>query len=50
MKTWCARQGQVEVGVIEHEGQHFAALGASVQGRNVTGYTGQLRRDIFLAR
>ncbi len=38
MKTWCERQGQVEVGVIEHEGQTFAALGASVQGRHVTGY------------
>jgi hypothetical protein len=48
MKTWCERQGQVEVGVIDHEGRHFAALGASVQGRHVTGYTGLQRRDIYL--
>jgi hypothetical protein len=48
MKTWCERQGQVEIGVIEHEGRTFAALGASVQGRQVTGYTGLQRRDIFL--
>lgn len=39
MKTWCERQGQVEVGVIEHEGRCFTALGASVVGRHVTGYT-----------
>jgi hypothetical protein len=48
MKTWCERQGQVEVGVIEHEGRTFAALGASFQGRHVTGYTALQRRDIFL--
>lgn len=49
MKTWCERLGQVEVGVIEYEGRTFAALGASVQGRHVTGYTGLQRRDIFLS-
>lgn len=38
MRTWCERQGQIEVGVMEHEGHTFAALGASVQGRTVTGY------------
>lgn len=38
MKTWCERQGHVEVGVIENEGHTFAALGASVVGRHVTGY------------
>ena len=48
MRTWCERQGQVEAGVIEHEGHMFSALGASVQGRHVTGYTGLQRRDIFL--
>lgn len=48
MRTWCERQGQVEVGVIEHEGHTFAALGASVHGRHVTGYTSLQRRDIFL--
>jgi hypothetical protein len=39
MQTYCVRQGQVEVGVIEHEGREFSALGASVSGRNITGYT-----------
>jgi hypothetical protein len=39
MQTWCERQGQVEIGVIEHEGNTFAALGATVVGRHVTGYT-----------
>ena len=48
MKTWCERQGQIEVGVIEHEGRCFAALGASVQGRHVTGYTGLQTGDIYL--
>ena len=48
MKTWCERQGQVEIGVIEHEGHAFAALGASVQGCQITGYTGLQTGDIFL--
>lgn len=39
MKTYCVRQGQVEVGVIEHEGREFAALGATVVGGQITGYT-----------
>ena len=38
MNSRCEHQGQVEGGVIGHEGRTFAALGASVQGRNVTGY------------
>lgn len=48
MNTWCERHGQVEVGVIEHEGRCFAALGASVQGRYLTGYTGLGTGDIYL--
>ncbi len=48
MKTWCERRGPVEVGVIEHEGRCFAALGAGVVGRQVTGYTGLGTGDIFL--
>lgn len=48
MKAWCEKQGQVEVGVIEHEGRTFAALGASVVGRHVTGYTALKTGDIFL--
>lgn len=39
MKSWCERNGQVEIGVIEHEGYTFAAFGATVQDRHVTGYT-----------
>ena len=39
MQTYCVRQGQIEVGIIEHEGHEFSALGATVQGRSFTGYT-----------
>jgi hypothetical protein len=39
MSTRCERDGQVEVGVVEHAGREFRALGASVVGRHVTGYT-----------
>lgn len=48
MKTWCERDGQVEVGVIEHEGRTFADFGASVQGREITAYTGLKSHNIFL--
>lgn len=37
--TRCERQGQIEIGIIKHEGQEYAALGSSVIGRNITGYT-----------
>ncbi|MEW4453041.1 hypothetical protein AB1L30_10225 [Bremerella sp. JC817] len=37
--TRCERQGQIEIGIIEHEGREFAAIGASVVGRSITGYT-----------
>ena len=39
MQTYCVRQGQIEVGIIEQQGHEFSALGATVQGRSVTGYT-----------
>lgn len=39
MKSFCVRQGQVELGVIEHDGHEFAALGATVMGRHITAYT-----------
>ncbi|HLN28590.1 MAG TPA: hypothetical protein VK395_12680 [Gemmataceae bacterium] len=39
METRCERQGQTEIGIIEHEGREFAALGATVNGRHVTAYT-----------
>lgn len=49
MQTHCVRQGQVEVGIIEHEGREFAALGASVVGRSVTGYTHVVDGEIHLS-
>jgi hypothetical protein len=48
MKTKCLRQGQIEVGVIEHEGREFSALGATVVDRHVTGYTKLIYGDIIL--
>ena len=39
ISTRCERQGQTEIGIIEHEGREYAALGSSVVGRNITGYT-----------
>ncbi len=39
MATRCERHGQVEYGILEHEGREFVALGATVVGRSVTGYT-----------
>ena len=36
--TRSVRQGQLEIGIIEHEGHEFAAYGATVCGRDVTGY------------
>lgn len=39
MQSFCVREGQVEVGVIEHQGRTFAAMGATVSGRAITGYT-----------
>ena len=32
------RNGQVEIGIIEHEGHEFAAYGATVCGRHITAY------------
>lgn len=48
MNSYCVRQGQVEAGVIEYEGQEFAALGATVYQRHVTGYTRRLNGQIAL--
>ncbi len=49
MQTTCVRQGQIEIGIIEHEGREFSALGATVQGRHVTGYTKLVDGDIHLS-
>ncbi len=39
MTTRCERRGQAEIGIIEHEGREYAALGATVDGRHLTAYT-----------
>jgi hypothetical protein len=36
--TRSVRQGQIEIGIIEHDGHEFAAYGATVCGRHVTAY------------
>ena len=48
MQTKCVRHGQIEVGIIEHNGREFSALGASVQGRHVTGYTADAHGHLVL--
>ena len=49
MQTTCVRQGQIEVGVIEHQGRDFSALGATVQDRSITGYTKLVDGEIQLS-
>ena len=49
MQTMCVRQGQIEVGIIEHEGHEFSALGATVQGHSITGYTKLVDGEIQLS-
>ncbi len=49
MQTTCVRQGQIEVGIIEHESHEFSALGATVQGRSITGYTKLAEGGIHLS-
>ena len=39
METRCERRGQLEVGIVDHDGHAFAAFGSSVNGHNVTAYT-----------
>lgn len=48
MQTFCVQNGQVEVGVVEHKGREFSALGATVTGRQITGYTKLIGNDISL--
>lgn len=50
METRCERRGQGEIGIITHNGHVFAALGASVYGRHVTGYTRNRSGHITLTR
>ncbi len=50
MTTRCERRGQVEIGVIDHDGHVFAAFGSSTNGHNVTGYTRLRNGQIALTR
>ena len=36
--TRSLRQGQIEIGIIEHEGHEYAAYGATVVRRDITAY------------
>ena len=36
--TRSVRQGQIEIGIIEHNGHEFAAFGATVVRRDLTAY------------
>lgn len=49
MKTRCQRNGQIETGIIEHEGREFASLGATVVGRHITAYTKQTAGNLTLS-
>ncbi len=44
------RQGQIEFGIVEHEGREFVALGAWVAGRDITAYTRLWHGEISLTR
>jgi hypothetical protein len=46
--TRVIRQGQIEIGILEHEGREFAALGATVVGRDITGYVKYKRGHFWL--
>ena len=49
MQAVCVRQGQTEVGVIQQAGREWSALGATVQGRSITGYTKLVDGEIQLS-
>jgi hypothetical protein len=44
----CERHGQTEIGIISHEGNDFAALGATVHGKEITAYTRNIDNQIVL--
>jgi hypothetical protein len=50
MQTRCERRGQIEVGIVTHDGRVFSAFGSSVQAHNVTGYTRYGHGRIALTR
>jgi hypothetical protein len=46
--TRAVRQGQIEIGIIKHEGHEFAAYGATVCGRQITAYLKYKRGHYWL--
>jgi hypothetical protein len=50
LETRCERRGQLEVGIVTHNGHIFAAFGSSVNQHNVTGYTRHRNGCISLTR
>jgi hypothetical protein len=50
MQTRCERRGQLEIGIVTHDGRVFAAFGSSVNGHNVTGYTRHRNGSMSLTR
>ena len=50
MTTRCERRGQLEVGIVTHDGHVFAAFGSSTNGHTVTGYTRLRNGQIALTR
>jgi len=50
MATRCERRGQLEIGIIDHDGRSYAAFGASVYRHNVTSYTRLRNGTVALTR
>jgi hypothetical protein len=50
MTTKSERRGQLEIGIVTHDGHVFAAFGSAVNGNNVTGYTRRRNGSISLSR
>ena len=48
--TRSVRRGQIEIGIVEHQGQEFSAYGATICGRQITGYVNQHRGGYRLTR
>jgi hypothetical protein len=48
MRTRCERHGQTEIGIIEHEGREFSALGANVNGPHIAVYTTRRNGQLVL--
>jgi hypothetical protein len=48
--TRSIRQGQIEVGILTHNGNTFASYGSTICGRQVTGYLKKDRGEYQLTR